>query len=160
MLRARFTAMVSLGSATMVGRGLSLRLEATPEVKEWRPWPWWDERADWPGDEPLRDIAGATWWAGAGLAFAFELKDTGAWAVLSSRVGNSEGQSSELSPRSSSPKKGEVWLLLTMYGDSNVDVPGVVRSVNVVEGGADVESTMTSLGDTVKGCVDVCTGAG
>lgn len=80
--------------------------------------------------------------------------------MLSSRVGNSEGQSSELSPRSSSPKKGEVWLLLTIYGDSNVDVPGVVRSVNVVEGGADVESTMTSLGDTVKGCVDVCTGAG
>lgn len=40
-----------------------------------------------------------------------------------------------------------------------MDVPGVVRSVKAPDGGADIESTMRSLGDTV--CwLDACSGAG
>ncbi len=40
-----------------------------------------------------------------------------------------------------------------------MEVPGVVKSVKAPEGGADMESTMRSLGDTV--CkLDVCGGAG
>ena len=39
----------------MSGRGLSLFLDPTPEVKLWRP----DLEADWPGEELFLDMRGA-----------------------------------------------------------------------------------------------------
>ena len=77
----------------------------------------------------------------------------------SSSGSKSEGHWSGSSPKASSPNIGEVSLLLAMYGDSKVDVPGVVSSVKAPEGGAEMESTIRSLGETV--CTfDACAVAG
>ncbi len=67
----------------------------------------------------------------------------------SSTGSKSEGQWSGSSLKASSANIGEVSLLLAMYGDSKVDVPGVVRSVKAPEGGAEIVSTIRSLGETV-----------
>lgn len=79
---------------------------------------------------------------------------------VSSSIGSKrDGHLSGSSAKGSSAKRGEVSVLLAMYGESKVEVPGVVRSVKAPEGGADIESTMRSLGDTV--CrFGVCAGAG
>lgn len=78
--------------------------------------------------------------------------------VVSSIGSKRDGHLSGSSANDSSAKSGEVSVLLAMYGESYAEVPGVVRSVKAPEGGADMESTMRSLGDTV--CrFGVCAGA-
>ena len=138
----------------MAGRGLSLRRGATPEANEWRPWV--EDLADaWPGEEALRDIFGATWVV-VGLCVK---RDKLAFVMGSSTGSKSDGHWSGSSPKASSANIGEVSLLFAMYGDSKVDVAGVVRSVKAPEGGAEIVSTMRSLGEMV--CTfDACAGAG
>ena len=70
----------------------------------------------------------------------------------SSREPKREGQCLAPSSSSSSPKSGEVSVLFTQ-GESKVDVPGVVKLVMVVDGGAERLSSMTSLGEMVCGVV-------
>ena len=56
--------------------------------------------------------------------------------------------------------KGEVSVLLARYGESQAEVPGVDRLVKAVDGGADIGSMSSSVGDMVWTLGDACTGAG
>ena len=103
----------------------------------------------------MRDIFGATW-----DVTVLAVDWTAGASVAGSSISLKRGaQLSESSSKARlSANSGLVLFELAMNGDSKVDVPGVVSSVKAPEGGAEAESTIMSLGDTVWTDDDVASG--